>query len=160
MTTDRDFLERLGRLAGQTTYRVPVEGVGTKFDHLPESHCLIVSLCGARGPKWQPGPELAWAKATGIEHKRQEVVTWLAGKLESGLGAIGAKHKDRIAGIAMIAYCLVVRGNESVRGIRVDPHVMKLATIGASWLGMCLDETMAAAERRALSRVVEAPETA
>src|SRR5690606_32028593 len=65
------FLERLGRLAGQTTYRVPIEGVGTKFDHIPESHGLIVSLCGARGPRWQPGPEIAFAMATGIQHQRE-----------------------------------------------------------------------------------------
>ena len=32
MSDDRiGFIERLGRLAGQTTYRVPVEGIGTKF---------------------------------------------------------------------------------------------------------------------------------
>src|SRR6187431_2603931 len=128
MTDDRDFLERCGRLAGQTTYRVPVEGTGTRFSYIPESHNLAAALSFARGPRWNPGPELVYAKATGVEHKRREVVEWLADKFTYALGASG--YHDRTRGVAVISYCLVVRGDDSVKALKVGPHVMKLANIG------------------------------
>lgn len=142
------FLERLGRLAGQTTYRVPVEGVGTKVSYLPESHALIVTLSYARGNRsWNPGPEIAYAVATGVENKRDEVIAWLAEKLQAGTGAVGRKYADRIHAIAGISYAIVVHGPKSVKGAELDSHVRKLADIGAAWLSMCLDNTIMLAER-------------
>jgi|SRR5690606_18533988 len=160
MTDDCGFLERCGRLIGQTTFRHPIEGTGTRVCHIPESNLLASALSFARGPKWQPGPELIYAKATGVENKRGDVVEWLAGKLGSKLGAVGELHKGRIEGIAFLAYCLVVRGNDSVQGIRIDAHAMKLADVGASWLSACLDETLERAERRPVSIPEPVAETA
>lgn len=142
------FLERLGRLAGQTTYRVPIEGVGTKFDHIPESHGLIVTLCGTRGRKWQPGPEIAFAMATGIQHQREKVVEWLVEKLYVGTGATSRKYKDRLQAIAEIAYLLAVGASESDGDEKFDRNMRRLAMIGAGWLAMCMDETIARAESR------------
>lgn len=149
-TTERpSFLERLGRLAGQTTYRVPVEGIGTRFSYLPESHSLAGALSYARGKRWNPGPEIAYAYATGIEHKREEVIDWLSEKLHAGTGATGRKHADRLRGIAAIAYCIVIRGPESTKGYKFDSHVLRLADIGAAWLSACMDNTLMLAERQA-----------
>lgn len=142
------FLERMGRLAGQSTYRVPVEGVGTKFDHIPESHGLIVTLCGARGQKWQPGPEIAFAVATGIQHQREKVVQWLMGKLYLGTGATVRTYKDRLRAIAEISYLMAVGETKSDGGAEFDPHMRRLASIGAGWLAMCMDETIHRAESR------------
>lgn len=143
------FLERLGRLAGQTTYRVPIEGVGTKFDHIPESHGLIVSLCGARGPRWQPGPEIAFAMATGIQHQREKVVVWLMGKLQRATGATGRKYEDRLREIAENSYLLAIGARVAAAGgDKFDRNMHRLAMIGAGWLAMCMDETIGRAERR------------
>ena len=165
MSDDRiGFIERLGRLVGQTTYRVPVEGKGTKFDHLPESHALIVDLCGARGKRWNPGPEVAYAFATGVENNRDDVIKWLAEKLYLGTGSAGRKHPERVRGIALISYALVVHGPDVVNGYDFDPHILRLANIGAAWLSACMDNTIMLAERKAgecrLSSPPEAPETA
>ena len=165
MSDDRiGFIERLGRLAGQTTYRVPVEGIGTKFDHIPESHGLIVTLCGARGKRWNPGPELAYAVATGIQHKRDCVIDWLAEKLYVGTGSEGRKHPERVRGIALVSYALVVNGPDAIRGYDFDRHTLRLANIGAAWLSACMDNTIMLAERMAYcdpeSSPSEAQETA
>ena len=165
MSDDRiGFIERLGRLAGQTTYRVPVEGVGTRFSHLPESHALAAALSYARGQRWNPGPELAYAVATGIPHKRDCVIDWLAEKLHVGTGAEGRNHADRIRGIAAISYSIVVRGPESIIRYQFDPHILRLANVGAAWLSACLDDTIARAERQAgecrSSSPTDTPETA
>lgn len=165
MSDDRiGFIERLGRLAGQTTYRVPVEGVGTRFSHLPESHALAAALSYARGKRWNPGPELAYAVATGIPHKRECVVDWLAEKLYVGTGSAGRSRPEQVRGIAAIAYWLVVKGPEEIRGYEFDRHTMRLANIGAAWLSACLDNTIMLAERQAhiatASTPPEATETA
>lgn len=165
MSDDRiGFIERLGRLAGQTTYRVPVEGVGTRFSHLPESHALAAALSYARGQRWNPGPELAYAVATGVPHKRECVVDWLAEKLYIGTGSAGRKHPERVRGIALVSYALVVNGPDAIRGYDFDRHTMRLANIGAAWLSACLDNTIMLAERQAYgesnSSPREAPETA
>lgn len=165
MSDDRiGFIERLGRLAGQTTYRVPVEGVGTRFSHLPESHALAAALSYARGKRWNPGPELAYAVATGVFHKQLEVVEWLAEKLRVGTGNAGRDQGNAILFIAGLSYLMVVRGPTALHGIKLAPHVEKLANIGAAWLSACLDNTIMLAERQAgecsSSSPTEAPETA
>lgn len=145
MTDDADFLERMGRLAGQTTYRVPVEGNGTRFGEVPCSHALVVTLCGARGRKWQPGPEIAWAVATGVQHKREAVIEWLATKLYYWLGG-SKKYRDKLRPIAEVAYLRAI-GVKPVVAIKFDRNMDRAADIGASWLGMCMDETLSRAEQ-------------
>ena len=158
--TPPTFLERLGRLAGQTTYRIPVEGVGTRFGCVPESHALAAALSYARGRKWQPGPEICYAKATGVEHKRSDVIEWLTGKIHAYVQATGRQNEERVRGIAMIAYCMTVRGNESVAHLSVGAHVMKLANLGASWLEACMEDTLWRAEQQAKSSPKKVAETA
>lgn len=164
MTTDRDFLERLGRLAGQTTYRVPVEGIGTRFSHLPESHALAAALSFARGKRWNPGPELLYAVATGVPHRSEEVVSWLIQKMRDSMRVQGDDGKKRIHLAATIAYVLVIRGNQSLDGVKIPMLVARLANIGASWLSACMDEALARAERQGgdeeKTSPREAPETA
>ena len=151
--------ERCAKLAGKTTYRVPVEGVGTKFDHVPDTCALTYDLCGARGEKWNPGPELIYAHATGSEAERSEVIDWLAEKMRIMLQIRGHESAGMLRGIATISYCMVVRGDESVQGFGFSASNMKLARIGASWLEACVDETEARS-RRSVSSPVRPRETA
>ena len=44
-SSDRpEFAERVARLAGQTTYRVPTEGRGTRTEQLPDAHAIATAL--------------------------------------------------------------------------------------------------------------------
>lgn len=141
------FLERLGRLAGHTTFREPSGEFVPVSNPVPVSHGLIVTLCGARGERWQPGPEIAYAVATGVQNNRAAVIDWLAEKLYQGTGAEGRRNGGRIRGIAAVSYALAVRGERGLRGFTFDDHVMRLAWIGAGWLAACMERTIEIAER-------------
>ena len=152
------FLERLGRLAGQTTYRQPIEGVGTRWDYMPESHVLAARLSYARGRRWNPGPELAYTIATGIPCKRAEVIDWLASKMARSM-EVSTQRAGILRGIAAVSYCIIVQP-EKMKNVKLSRHVMRIAGIGAAWLSACLDDTIARAERQATWNESQARETA
>lgn len=147
------FLERLGRLAGQTTFREPYGEFVPPSNPLPVSHELAAALCYARGERWQPGPEIAYAVATGLENNRDAVINWLAEKLYQGTGAEGRRNSDRIRGIAAVSYALAVRGEAGLMGFTFDEHIMRLAHIGAGWLAACMERTIEIAERNESRKV-------
>jgi hypothetical protein len=141
--TDSPFLERLAILAGSTTFRPPLEGVGTKVHHIPQAHCLLITLCGARGTPWSPGPELAFSLATGIQHKRDRVVDWLETVL--CFGDPSATDRKKAREIAETAYdCMVLS-----KAAPTDGPLRQRKAIGfaVALLSQSLDETVRRAER-------------
>lgn len=138
------ILERLGRVLGQSTWRVPVEGVGTKFDHLPDIQALMGVLSFARGPQWQPGPEICMAKACRIEQKRDRVLDWL----ESALCFGDPKQTNRaiVKKIAKAGYCLMT-GFEPADLQDLKPNQIRAVHFAASLLEQCMWETLRRAER-------------
>lgn len=152
------FLERLGRLAGQTTYRQPIEGVGTRSDYMPESHVLAARLAYARGRKWNPGPELAYTIATGIPCKRAEVIDWLASKMARSM-EVSTQRAGILRGIAVVSYCILVHP-EKMKNVKLSRNVVRIANIGAAWLSACLDNTIMMAEMHATRQESQARETA
>ena len=67
-STDRpEFIERLAKLAGGTTWRQPLEGHGTKSDHLPDAHAIATALGFARHDPDDIGPDVAYCWALGSD---------------------------------------------------------------------------------------------
>lgn len=93
-SSDRpDFVERVARLAGQTTYRVPVGGRSTSSDHLPDAHAIASALAFARRGPEDIGPDVAYCLVLQSDAYRNKVVR----KLASGLGGVIGAHSLRHA---------------------------------------------------------------
>lgn len=94
-TSDRpDFIERLAKLAGGTTYRTPTEGRGTKQDQLPDAHAIATALAFARRGPDDIGPDVAYCWVLRCDSYRVRVVR----KLSTALRC----HEFRGAGAARI----------------------------------------------------------
>lgn len=76
-----DFIERIAALAGQTTYRVPVGGRGTKLSHLPDAHAVATALSFARRNPEDIGPDIAYCWALGTDAYRERVTRRLSDAL-------------------------------------------------------------------------------
>lgn len=78
-SSDRpEFTERIAKLAGSTTYRVPVEGRGTKFDQLPDAHAIATALAFARRGPQDIGPDVAYCLVLQSDAYRNTVCLKLA----------------------------------------------------------------------------------
>jgi len=72
-SSDRpEFMERIAKLAGGTTYRVPTAGKGTKLDQLPDTHAIATALAFARRGRGDIGPDVAecWVLQTNTHRDR------------------------------------------------------------------------------------------
>lgn len=80
-STDRpEFIERLAKLAGGTTYRTPVAGKGTKQDQLPDVHAIAAALAYARrlDDPDDIGPDVAYCWAIQSDAYKAKVTRRLA----------------------------------------------------------------------------------
>ena len=80
-TTDRpEFIERLAKLAGGTTYRTPAAPRGTKQDQLPDAHAIAAALAFARRMEDPDdiGPDVAYCWALGSDAYKARVTRRLA----------------------------------------------------------------------------------
>lgn len=94
-SSDRpEFVERLAKLAGGTTYRVPTEGKGTKFDQLPDAHAIAGALAFSRRGPDDIGPDVAYCWVLRTDAYRERVVRKLATALRC--------HEFRNAGEARV----------------------------------------------------------
>lgn len=80
------FAERLGRLAGETTYRVPVEGRSTRHASVPEPHALATALAYARRSRDDVGPDMAYDMVLGRATYRVRIVRSVAAAMMSYRG--------------------------------------------------------------------------
>jgi hypothetical protein len=145
------FLERLGRLAGSTTWREPGQGGGVPYAArgIPTEHAMALALAMARSNPNDVGPDVAYSVATGVPHRRSEIVGWLAGKLVKGTGSVGRRNTERSIAIAAQAYDLVIgtRRHISPPGqSKAARDFELLVNIGAGWLWMSLESAVERAE--------------
>ena len=78
-SSDRpEFAERVARLAGQTTYRVPTEGRGTRMEQLPDAHAIAAALAFARQGPDDIGPDIAYAWVVQTDAGRERVTRKLS----------------------------------------------------------------------------------
>ena len=84
-TADRPgILERLGRLAGASSYRTPVEGASTNRPAMTPENELAMALGMARtGDPSDIGPDMAFDMATQSGRHQQRVCSVLAGTLDA-----------------------------------------------------------------------------
>lgn len=83
-SSDRpEFCERVAKLAGGTTYRVPVAGRGTHQGWLPDAHAIATALAFARKGPEDIGPDVAYCLVLQSDAYRRKVVRMLAESIGS-----------------------------------------------------------------------------
>jgi hypothetical protein len=92
--TDKpEFLERLGRLAGRTTFRDLSGSRGVKENPLPDEHAIAAALSFARIDQDDFGPDVAYCWALGSDAYRNKVTRQLAIALRSHQTRSMAAHR-------------------------------------------------------------------
>lgn len=143
------FLERLGRLAGQTTFREPLGG-GTPYSSrmLTTENALALALSFARRGPGDIGPEVVYSIGTGIPHQQDRVMAWLDAKLQRDAGYEGRRLKLRRV-LSRHCYELVAFGKPVTplpRQSRLPKSWDGLRNIGVGWLWMQAESTVERAE--------------
>ncbi len=102
-STDRpEFLERIAKLAGGTTFREPAGGRGTKMDQLPDVHAIATALAFARNPHDPDdiGPDVAYCWATQSDAYRERVTRRLSIALRCHATRSHGQHRLAAAQLA------------------------------------------------------------
>jgi len=110
------LLERLGRLAGATGWRQPVEGTGTARKVIPVEHELAMALGMARtSDPLDIGPDIAFDMATQAGRHRRKVCETLAKVLLSEAKDHRAVRRNRpfLAVACHAAYVRLVYGHDA-----------------------------------------------
>lgn len=162
MTTDTfnhgdrsGFVERLGRLAGTTTWREPGGSGYTPpvAGALSTGNAMLLALSMARRNPKDVGPDIAYSVGTGHPHHRQRVVEWLADKLLAGTGSAGHRAKRQLLSISGQAYDIVIGTRLNVippRGA-VTEYTL-LVSVGAGWLWVAMEAAVERAETALYAR--------
>jgi hypothetical protein len=144
------FIERLGRLAGKTTWREPDGSDRAPYvaSTLSADNAMLLALSMSRRNARDVGPEVAYSVGTGTPHQQQRVVCWLADKLMTGTGHAGRRNQKHLGEIARQAYELVIgtRSHFDAPATASRDFVL-LANIGAGWLWMAMESAVERAER-------------
>jgi len=149
------FVERLGRLAGQTTWREPTGAGYTPYvsGSLSGENAMVLALSMGRRSERDVGPDVAYSVGTGQPHRRQQVVEWLADKLLRGTGPTGKKAERQLLAISGQAYDLVIGMRQKVippRGAVTEFTL--LVNVGAGWLWVAMESAVERAERALYGR--------
>ena len=149
-SSDRpEFAERVARLAGQTTYRVPTEGRGTRTEQLPDAHAIAAALAFARQGPDDIGPDIAADIATGRRGHGVRVCAALGRSLSGDRSALMRRMRPYLAIAAADAYGLVVDGRRYARPPEARAEDWDtLVAAGAAILERLAWDALAEAERR------------
>ena len=143
------FLERLGKLAGQTTFREP-SGGGSPYSSrmMTGENALVLALSYARRDVRDIGPEIAYAIGTGIPHQQERVLFWLDIKFQRDAGHEGRRLQMRSI-LSRHCYEMVAIGKQITRlprESRLPKSWDGLRNIGIGWLWMAAESTIERAE--------------
>jgi len=118
------LLERLGRLAGATGWRQPVEGTGTARRAIPVEHELAIALGMARtSDPLDVGPDVAFDMATqSNRHQRRVCEALTVALAESRDYRAVRRSRPFLAVAAWTAYTRLVFGTEGPRPDGVKPE--------------------------------------
>lgn len=152
------FLERLGRLGGQTTFREP-SGGGSPYSArmmTAENKLTMALVFGRRRievdgvmvpDKRDIGPEIAYSIGTGIPDHREKVVSWLAIKIMRDAGPKGRKAQNYINILSQHCYEMVAFGKQVTKlPSRLPVCWDQLRAIGIGWLWIAAESTIERAE--------------
>lgn len=143
------FLERLARLAGQSTYRIPGGGGGSPYSArmMTTENALALALSFARRDPRDIGPEMVYTIATGVPHQHRRVIGWLGGRLLTDTGPAGRKCERQLILLATHCYEMVGYGKPATKlPSRLPVSWDKLRDIGIGWLWMAAESTVERAE--------------
>ena len=143
------FIERLGRLAGQTTFREG-SGGGSPYSSrmMTTENALVLALALARRDVRDVGPEIAYAIGTGIPHQQERVMFWLDIKFQRDAGYEGRRLQLRSI-LSRHCYELVAIGRQVTslpRESRLPKSWDTLRNVGVGWLWMQAESTIERAE--------------
>lgn len=100
-SSDRpEFAERVARLAGQTTYRVPTEGRGTRTEQMPDAHAIAAALAFARQGSDDIGPDVAYAWVLQSDAGRERVTRRLSEAMRCKEFQNAGRHRLAAAEVA------------------------------------------------------------
>lgn len=102
------FAERVARLAGETTYREPIGGYGTRGDYMPDAHAIAAAMAFARLGRHDIGPDIAVAIATGCTDHRMTIVRELAAALLATTGRVGQRCSAHLLQLSAHSYLCVI----------------------------------------------------
>lgn len=145
-TSDRPgFIERVAALAGETTYRVPTGGRGTKTDQLPGAHAIAAALAFGRRGEDDVGPDVAYCWITETDAYRQRVVRKLSVALQC--------HEFRkVANLrltaAEAAWNAMVWNRPSARPANAPPEYDRMLLAAVGVLHQSAWDALAEAEKR------------
>jgi hypothetical protein len=142
------FLERLARLAGQSTYREPGGG-GSPYSArmMTTENALALALSFARRDKRDVGPEMVYTIATAVPHQSARVISWLGARLLHDTGPTGRKCERQLILLSTHCYEMVGYGKPVTRlPSRLPVAWDKLRDIGIGWLWMAAESTVERAE--------------
>ena len=143
------FIERLGRLAGQTTFR-EAGGGGSPYSSrmMTTENAMVLALSFARRDVRDIGPEIAYAIGTGIPHQQERVLFWLDIKFQRDAGHEGRRLQLRSI-LSRHCYEMVAIGKQVTRlprESRLPKSWDGLRNIGIGWLWMQAESTIERAE--------------
>lgn len=95
-----EFVERVAKLAGGTTYRVPVGGRGSSPDHMPDAHAIAAALAYARLGREDIGPDVAYCLVLQSDAYRNKVVRALAERIGEAVAPHAIRNARRHAATA------------------------------------------------------------
>lgn len=103
------FAERIASLAGKTTFRVPVEGRGTKSKRIPDEHAIAMALAYARQDADDIGPDLAYDMATASIRHRARIVRAVAGAMgKNRTSRPVSRNRPWLNMACNVAYCEIM----------------------------------------------------
>lgn len=135
-SSDRpEFVERVAKLAGKTTYRVPVGGRGTKMDQLPDEHAVAVALAYSRQGRDDIGPDVAYCLVLQSDAYRRKVVRTLAQRIGDAVNPHAIResrqHAAAACDAAWDAVIHLTKGVSSRRPVDCPERAWDLMLLGA-----------------------------
>lgn len=145
------ILERLGRLAGASGWREPVEGTGTSRRTIPVEHELAMALSMARtSDPLDIGPDVAFDMATGSNRHQRQVCEALAKALDALRRDHRpiARNRPYLRIVAWASYTRIVYGDSPRAPDQMRAEDWEFLTdAGERILGVMADEAISRAAR-------------
>ena len=144
-SSDRpEFAERVARLAGQTTYRVPTEGRGTRMEQLPDAHAIAAALAFARQGPDDIGPDVAYCYVLQNDSYRAKVIRLLTDTLCRQSGA----SRGDMAAAAGAAWDAMIWERSTPRPTNIDQRAWDvILLLACGVLNAAAWDSLAQAER-------------
>lgn len=151
----RTFWERLGRLTGESTYRMPVEGRSSRSAQVPVAHTLATALAFGRQGKDDVGPDIAYDIACQTTAYANRVCRAVADAMCRDRNRAARRCRPYMRIIVWAAYLRVTRDEVygRLRPAEVSEADWDLLTEGAARILWALaEQAVAEAERAFFAR--------